>query len=181
MSPGFATIDLTWTGPASLRILVDPLSLEWTLTASETPTLRFVNAVSVRLPIWTWRPGVLLRVRERLAHRLGMGHLQLSGVMPSGHIGTLMPQRMYFVEESTATLDGGGSRTTDALRPQPGHWRRGAAGPRRVGHRTGDVEDPRLRRVPAHQERNRRSRSGTKTHQGLIEKDRSITRHGGPG
>ena len=30
----------------------------------------------------------------------------MSGVMPSGHTGTLMPQQMYFVDESPATLDG---------------------------------------------------------------------------
>jgi hypothetical protein len=35
-----------------------------------------------------------------------MGHLQLSGVMPSGHVGTLMPQRMFFVEDSRACFDG---------------------------------------------------------------------------
>jgi hypothetical protein len=105
-STGFATIDLTWIGPASLRVLVDPPSLEWTVTASETLTLRFLNAISAQLPSWTWQPRALLRIRERLAHRLGMGDLQLSGIMPSGHSGTLMPQRMYFIQESTATLDG---------------------------------------------------------------------------
>jgi hypothetical protein len=35
-----------------------------------------------------------------------MGHLNLSGVMPSGHHGTLMPQRMYFIDDSQASLDG---------------------------------------------------------------------------
>jgi hypothetical protein len=35
-----------------------------------------------------------------------MGDLQLSGTMPSGHVGTLMPQRMYLVEESRAVLAG---------------------------------------------------------------------------
>jgi hypothetical protein len=103
---GFANIDVTWTGPASLRILVDTPSLEWTLSASETASLRFLNALGARLPIWTWRPRALLRARERLARRLGAGDMQFSGVMPSGHVGTLMPQRMYFIDESTATLDG---------------------------------------------------------------------------
>jgi len=32
--------------------------------------------------------------------------LRLSGVMPSGHTGTLMPQQMFFVEDSRAVLDG---------------------------------------------------------------------------
>jgi hypothetical protein len=105
-STGFTSIELTWTGPASLRVLMDAPLLDWTLTASDTPTLRVLNAIGARLPLSTWRPHVLLRARERLAQTLGMGDLELSGTMPSGHVGTLMPQRMYFVEESTATLDG---------------------------------------------------------------------------
>ena len=35
-----------------------------------------------------------------------MGRLALSGEMPSGHVGTLMPQRMYYVDDAQATLDG---------------------------------------------------------------------------
>jgi hypothetical protein len=27
-------------------------------------------------------------------------------LMPSGHVGTLMPERMYFIESSRATFDG---------------------------------------------------------------------------
>lgn len=116
---GFATIDLSWTGPASLRILAHPPSLEWTLTASDTPTLRFLNAVSARLPISTWRPRVMVRGREWVARRLGIGDLQLTGTMPSGHVGTLMPRRMYFVEESMATLDGVDLGRPIQVRPNP--------------------------------------------------------------
>ena len=105
-STGFASIDLTWTAPAFLRIVVDAPSLDWTVAASEPPSLRALNAMGARLPLWTWRSPLLVRARERLAHRLGMGDLKLSGMMPSGHLGTLMPQRMYFIEESVATLDG---------------------------------------------------------------------------
>jgi hypothetical protein len=103
---GFAAIELTWTGPASLRVRMDSPSLEWTVTATETRTLRFLNTMSARMPLWTRRPRSLVRLRERLAHRLGMGDLQLTGTMPSGHVGSLMPQRMYFVQESKAVLDG---------------------------------------------------------------------------
>ena len=103
---GFATVDLAWTGRSSLRVLLDSPSLEWTLTASDNPTLRLLNAIGSRLPLWTWRPRALLRAREWTARRLGMGNLRLSGTMPSGHVGTLMPQRMYLIDKSTATLDG---------------------------------------------------------------------------
>ena len=63
--------------------------------------------MSARLPVWTWRPASLLRAREVLARRaLGMGDIRMRGTMPSGHTGTLMPQRMYFIEDATATLSG---------------------------------------------------------------------------
>jgi hypothetical protein len=81
--------------------------LDWTLDATETGLLRALNAMSARLPVWTWRPRALLRAREVLARRaLGMGDLRMSGTMPSGHTGTLMPERLYFIDDSTATLGG---------------------------------------------------------------------------
>jgi hypothetical protein len=103
---GFAHIDLTWTGPASLRVSMDSPPLDWTLDATTTPLLRVLNPVSAALPLATWRPRSLVRVRERLAQALGMGRLEMSGVMPSGHTGTLMPQRMYLIDTSRATFDG---------------------------------------------------------------------------
>jgi hypothetical protein len=35
-----------------------------------------------------------------------MGDMRLSAVMPSGHVGTLMPRRMFFIDRSTAILEG---------------------------------------------------------------------------
>lgn len=104
---GHATIDLTWTGPMSLHITVDSTRLDWTLDATEPTGLLLLNAMSARLPTWTWRPRSLLRARELLARRvLGMGDIRMRGTMPSGHTGTLMPQRMFLIDQSTATLDG---------------------------------------------------------------------------
>lgn len=103
---GYARIGLTWTGPSSLQVTMDAPSLDWTLTASSTRLLGFLNSISVALPLATWRAASLVRARERVARELGMGHLQMSGVMPSGHTGTLMPQQMYFIDDSRATLDG---------------------------------------------------------------------------
>ncbi|MFG2192601.1 hypothetical protein [Streptomyces sp. NPDC048639] len=104
-----ARIELTWTGPASLRVVMDGAdspALDWTLTASVTPLLTLLNAAGAGMPAATWRSPFLLRLRERLAGALGLGRLQLSGVMPSGHTGTLMPQQMYFIDHARATLDG---------------------------------------------------------------------------
>ncbi|MFE3635024.1 hypothetical protein [Streptomyces sp. NPDC059168] len=103
---GYARIGLTWLGPTTLRVTMDSPSLDWTLTASATRLLRLLNGISGALPLATWRPRLLVRARERLARALGMGDLRLSGTMPSGHTGTLMPQRMYFVDDSHATFDG---------------------------------------------------------------------------
>ena len=102
----FAHIELTWTGPRSLQVVMDAPSLRWTLTASENAALRLLNPISAALPLATWRPRPLVRARELLARALGMGDMRLSGVMPSGHVGTLMPRRMHFIERSTAVLEG---------------------------------------------------------------------------
>jgi hypothetical protein len=103
---GYAHIELTWTGPTALRVTMDSPSLDWTLTAASTRLLNALNRMSAALPLSTWRPRPLIRARERLARSLGMGRLQMSGRMPSGHTGTLMPQRMYFINDAHAQLDG---------------------------------------------------------------------------
>jgi hypothetical protein len=69
-----ARIRIEWTGPASLRVTMDAPPLEWTLTATDTPVLRVMNAMSARLLLWSWRPRQLLRARELMASRvLGLG------------------------------------------------------------------------------------------------------------
>lgn len=103
---GPARIDLRWTGPRTLRVRMDQPALEWTLSTARSALLGMLNPVSAALPVSSWRPPSLVRARELLAQALGMGRLQLSGVMPSGHAGLLMPQRMYLVHRSSATLDG---------------------------------------------------------------------------
>jgi hypothetical protein len=103
---GYARIELTWSGPATLRVTMDSPALEWTLTATSTRLLDLLNTMNAAMPLITWRPRPLVRARERLASTLGMGQLRLSGTMPSGHAGTLMPRRMYFIDDSQATLDG---------------------------------------------------------------------------
>ena len=117
---GHAEIDVTWTGPMALRVTVAAPRLDWTLEATETRLLRVLNAMGARLPLWTWRPRALLRAREVLARRvLDMGDLRMSGTMPSGHHGTLMPQRMYLIEHSTAVLAGVGLGHAAHMRPTP--------------------------------------------------------------
>ncbi len=109
---GHGRLDLEWVGPATLRVRLDSPVLDWRFTAVETPLLRFLNSVNGTLPLSTWRSPTMLHIRERLARTLGIGRLQLAGVMPSGHTGILMPQRMYLIDDAAATLDG-----TDLGRP----------------------------------------------------------------
>ena len=100
-------IDVQWMAPAALRITMDEPALTWSVVASTTPVLRALNAVSPRLPLWTWKRPSLVRARELIAQRmLGLGTVRMHGVMPSGHVGTLMPQRMYFINDAAATLYG---------------------------------------------------------------------------
>ncbi len=103
---GHARIRLSWTGPRTLRVTVDEPSLDWTLSPHTSLTLAALNVMSAAMPLATWRPDALRRARERMAQALGMGHLVLSGVMPSGHVGTVMPQRMYYIDHAQATLAG---------------------------------------------------------------------------
>ena len=112
---GTARIGLDWTGPATLRVTMDSPALEWTLTATSTRILALLNAMSAATPQFTWRLRPLVRARERLAAALGMGQLRLTATMPSGHTGTLMPGRMYFIDAARATLDG-------ADLGQPARW-----------------------------------------------------------
>ena len=48
-----------------------------------------------------------------------MGNIRMSGTMPSGHTGTLMPERMYFIDDSTATLDGTDLGHSARMTPTP--------------------------------------------------------------
>jgi hypothetical protein len=141
---GYGHIELTWTGPASLRVTMDDPAVDWTLTARSTRLLDFLNTISAALPVRTWRPRPLVRARELLARALGMGHLQLSGVMPSGHTGTLMPQRMYFIDESRAVFEGVDLGRPAGLRDSPkiGDVPLAARGVLAIGQGAWEILDP---------------------------------------
>jgi hypothetical protein len=116
---GAARIDLDWTGPRTLHVTMDEPALDWTVTAVRSPVMGLLNPLSAAMPLSSWRPPALVRARERLAQALGMGRLQMSGVMPSGHSGLLMPQRMYLVNESSVVLGGVDLGGSTRLRENP--------------------------------------------------------------
>ncbi|WP_208852837.1 hypothetical protein [Streptomyces chartreusis] len=123
---------------------MDSPSLDWTLTASETRLLGLLNGIGGALPLASWRPRLLVRARERLARALGLGDLQLSGTMPSGHTGTLMPQRMYYVDDSHGTFDGVDLGHPTRLRENPriGDVPLPARGVLAVGQAVWEILDP---------------------------------------
>ena len=103
---GHARIDVSWTGPARLRVRMDDPAVDWEFTATSHRVVDLLNTVGDAMPLATWRLAPLVRAREWLAAALGMGRLQLHTTMPSGHVGTLMPDRLYFVDASRASLAG---------------------------------------------------------------------------
>jgi hypothetical protein len=85
---------------------MDEPALDLTVDLSTTRLLRALNLVSPQMPLWTWKTPSPVRARELIAERLlGMGAIRLHGVMASGHVGTLMPERMYFIDRAAATFD----------------------------------------------------------------------------
>lgn len=101
-----AKINLKWLSSSELLIQMEEPKLEWTIKMYEPFHLHLINAVSKRMPLWTWKPSALLKFREWMAFLLGAGKIKLKGYMPSGHLGILMPQRMYFIRETEIRLNG---------------------------------------------------------------------------
>jgi hypothetical protein len=141
---GAARIDLEWTAPRTLRVTMDEPGLDWTVTAARSPLMGLLNPLSAAMPLSSWRPRGLVRARVRLAQALGMGRLEMSGVMPSGHCGLLMPQRMYLVNESTAVLGGVdlGSPTRVHENPTIGGVPLPARGVLAIGQAMWQIRDP---------------------------------------
>ncbi|MCK9930577.1 hypothetical protein MXD62_26000 [Frankia sp. Mgl5] len=141
---GHGRLDLEWVGPATLRVRLDSPALDWQFTAVQTPLLRFLNSVNGALPLSTWRSPTMLHARERLSRALGLGRLQLAGVMPSGHTGILMPQRMYLIDDATATVDGADLGRPIRLRDNPtiGDVPLPARGVLAIGQAAWEILDP---------------------------------------
>ena len=116
---GFGKIHLQWLDPATLSVRLASPALDWVLTATQTPLLRILNAVNEALPRSTWGSAAVLHTRERVAQALGMGTVPLRGVTPSGHLGTMMPQRIYLISDTAATLNGTEFGTPARLRANP--------------------------------------------------------------
>lgn len=103
----FSRITLTWTGPMDLSVEMDSPRLSWSVTMTTTPLIKVMNAISPRIPESLWRASATLRLMEWVGRVLfNLGDFTLSGTMPSGHFGILMPRRMFPIISAKASLDG---------------------------------------------------------------------------
>jgi hypothetical protein len=104
---GLTEIDVEWTGPDELRVEVDEPRLAWTMTVSAPLHRRVLFAADATFPLWTWRRGPLLRLREWMTRRLlDIGDVRFSFTTPSGHDTVFVPEEEYAITESEAVLDG---------------------------------------------------------------------------
>jgi hypothetical protein len=114
-----AKIDLTWRGPMELTIKINRPQLEWSVRMREPFLLSLANNISKKMPLWTWKYHLLLKLREWMARPLGIGAIKLAGRMPSGHFGILMPQRMYLIDRACVKLQGVDLGIPIRVRPNP--------------------------------------------------------------
>lgn len=144
-------IEVTWTGPNQLRVEMERPRLVWTMSMTAPALLRALNLVSAALPLWTWKPSPLLRIPEWMAKRfLGMGDLRFSFITPSRQNAVIMPERIYLIESSRATLEG-----ADLGQPYPTcveseYRRHPSTDTASLRGRAGARADQGARRVPAH-------------------------------
>lgn len=103
---GPAAISTDWVGPNELEVRMDDPRLRWRLAMSSTLPLRVLNALHAPMPLSTWRPRSLVALREWAARLLGLGRVSMAGVAPTGAHLVAVLRRMFWVDRSSAELDG---------------------------------------------------------------------------
>jgi hypothetical protein len=102
-----ASIRVTWTGPAHLRVEMDEPRFVWDLAMTSSPVLGLMNVVNPRFPERARRaPGVLRAMEVMANHILGLGPVTLAGITPNGYPSMLLPERMFFPTSCRAELEG---------------------------------------------------------------------------
>ncbi|MBY0286137.1 MAG: hypothetical protein K2X52_03170 [Mycobacteriaceae bacterium] len=99
-------IDVTWTGPQSVRFEI-PGSLQWAVDLQSTRATRLMSKVSDRLSESGWTNPVMLRRLGRVARRtLDVGEVSLTGRAPNGQCYSMAPKQVWLVTDSRAVLHG---------------------------------------------------------------------------
>ena len=107
-SASTGAISIPWRDDYSVSVQVgDGVDLNWDLKLAATPVTRLLSAVSGLVPVRLWRSPGFLRIMGAVAVPvLGAGHIGLTGRAPNGQMFGARPRRMWFVQESTASLRG---------------------------------------------------------------------------
>jgi hypothetical protein len=99
-------IDVSWTGPWSLRVDI-PGVLHWTVDLQESRATRLMSRIGVRLPDKAWADPTVSRRLSRVARRtLGVGDVRLTGRAPNGQCYAMAPKQMWLVAGSHAQWHG---------------------------------------------------------------------------
>jgi hypothetical protein len=99
-------IEITWTGPATLRVRLGE-RLDWSLELGESAATSFLSRVGASLPSAAWRSDLMLGFMEPVISRvLHAGRIRLHGTTPNGQHFRAAPKRVWPVTASTAILDG---------------------------------------------------------------------------
>lgn len=103
-----APIRLEWTGGRTLAVSVDGgRMLAWSMTLDASPMTNLMNRMARAVPASWWRSSWVLRPMGLLAAPLlGTGPMRLRGRTPSGHEFISVPQTIWTIGASRATIGG---------------------------------------------------------------------------
>lgn len=100
-------IDVTWTGPGSMRVASADGAIDWSITLGSSPLTRMMSAIGGRMPdrLWT-SPPVLKAMSAAATAMLGAGRVDLTGRTANGQRFAANPLRIWWVTDSEATVNG---------------------------------------------------------------------------
>jgi hypothetical protein len=112
-------IDLSWTGPRSLRVTI-PTVLEWQIQLGSTFASRILSRVGASAPQLLWRNSVALACVGMLAGPLlQSGKIRLAGAVPNGQHFQANPRVCWMVDNSRARIMDHDAGPTGPLEHQP--------------------------------------------------------------
>lgn len=102
-----ADIELEWTGPSTLRLVVLAERFEWTTTFRPSPLTAVLNGLGSILPDRMWRADRFLSLLGPVAGAaLRAGKVCLAGDVPNGQSFQANPLKVWLVSDATASLAG---------------------------------------------------------------------------
>jgi hypothetical protein len=101
------SIQVRWTGPYQLSIIVGDRVLEWHVGLAASPATLMMNAAGRLLSDRLWRSQAVLRGMERVTSRLlGLGEVSLVGCAPNGQGFIANPRQVWRVDTARARVHG---------------------------------------------------------------------------